>query len=363
MRFNSSIKSTEAGAWLPLSKYHYLEDAEILNTVSMQTTKLRAFAFDARTSFVVLTLPPTSIYRKPERYSRLKELFAQRQITLCPYKAAGSDDIHLYIFFDDDVDTAVVSQSLINLIKQAGMQAGNEITACTTNSVYSFPLQKGFVWLDDKLQPIQQRDKLTLQQALDLFVADLITHKCSADQLNSKPDQAAKFSDYSAPVALVAQEIPAISIADTSSEDVESFAEFFEPEAWAAISESLNLNLDSENATVNNSASSANSETAPELHLCDEQAPEFVDKLFTQDTHTTEEPCQETEKQEKLASILSVQIAAPGDEAEVPTEHLANQLVLFPERKRSRATKSSLRSTKATNKNIHDESRAPPDTG
>lgn len=192
LRLNSSIKSIDSSTWRPLSQFHYLTDQEILDVLDANSRRLRSFSFDNKSRFAVIVLPAESPYASAAGYAEFKELFSKAEIPISAYKAAGSDDIHLYIFFDEAIDSKLIIEHLLTLLNQAGLTPSPK-----TFSVYpadgqlSFPLQNGFAWLNNSLQVFRQREDLTTQQAIDLFLAHIAQNQISFAHLTTLIDQPA----------------------------------------------------------------------------------------------------------------------------------------------------------------------------
>lgn len=192
LRLNSSIKSIDSSTWRPLSQFHYLTDQEILDVLDANSRRLRSFSFDNKSRFAVIVLPAESPYASAAGYAEFKELFSKAEIPISAYKAAGSDDIHLYIFFDEAIDSKLIIEHLLTLLNQAGLTPSPK-----TFSVYpadgqlSFPLQNGFAWLNNSLQVFRQREDLTTQQAIDLFLAHIAQNQISFAHLTTLNDQPA----------------------------------------------------------------------------------------------------------------------------------------------------------------------------
>jgi hypothetical protein len=232
-----------------LSRFYYLTDQDILEAVNKDSQKLRAYSLDSTSSFAVLVIPAASLYANGVQFSAIKLLFSQRGIKLCPYKAAGTDDIHIYIFFTRKIDTGLINQTLTNLLVQSGLAVSSQsIFAYPSDSPLPFPLQRGFAWLDENLRTCVHRSELTTEQALELFVTDRLKNRCSFEglitQVDPAPDHGDKTDLKAQPLEPAVITSAPLHVLQDSAVDLQSFQALFEPDAWRLLSDSLELDLD-----------------------------------------------------------------------------------------------------------------------
>lgn len=174
MRLNSLIKRLDSSAWRAMSQFHYLSDEEIRRSIVDQSPYIRACSFDVQTTFAVILLPASSRYNNPEQFQRLKKALTGFGLEPRPYKAAGSDDIHIYVFFDQPYETAEISRRLSSLLMHAGFENSPEtLVVDLINQQLTLPLQQGFAWLNDQLQARVSRDEISFESALAMFLSDV----------------------------------------------------------------------------------------------------------------------------------------------------------------------------------------------
>lgn len=201
MRLNSLIKRLDSSAWRVMSQFHYLTDDEIRRSIVDQSSYIRACSFDVQTSFAVILLPAASRYNNAEQFQRLKKALTGFGLEPRPYKAAGSDDIHIYLFFDQPYETAEISRTLSSLLMHAGFENSPEtLVVDLINQQLTLPLQPGFAWLNDQLQVRVSRDEISFESALPMFLSDV--------------------SRYARPFTLEhVQPLPAVSTVEISAQD------------------------------------------------------------------------------------------------------------------------------------------------
>lgn len=201
MRLNSLIKRLDSSAWRAMSQFHYLSDEEIRRSIVDQSPYTRACSFDVQTSFAVILLPACSRYNNAEQFQRLKKALTGFGLEPRPYKAAGSDDIHIYVFFDQPYETAEISRRLSSLLMHAGFENSPEtLVVDLINQQLTLPLQPGFAWLNDQLQVRVSRDEISFESALAMFLSDV--------------------SRYARPFTLEhVQPLPAVSTVEVAAQD------------------------------------------------------------------------------------------------------------------------------------------------
>lgn len=89
-----------------------------------------------------------------------------------PYKASGSDDIHVYVFFNELVDSELLHAALNEALEKLGL-SDKSVQVYPNEYQLPLPLQTGFAWLDDKLHVIVERNSLSRQDALARFIHDI----------------------------------------------------------------------------------------------------------------------------------------------------------------------------------------------
>ncbi len=174
-RFGSSIRGIRSTNWRDMSKFHYLSDEEIECAVSAGAESLRACLLDSTTHYLVLTIPESSCYRSVQLLTELLGKLTLLKLIPRFYKAAGCDDIQLFLSFSEPVKTEEMSKSLGEYLEECGFhQALGQLTI-HTGETFSIPLQPGFYWLNHSFEPKLNRDEISLSAAIAFFLRDLET--------------------------------------------------------------------------------------------------------------------------------------------------------------------------------------------
>ena len=166
-----------------MSQYHSLSDEEIEDSLDNKPAFIRACPMGTRSRFAVLGIPAESIYSNPERIAVIIELL--RNIGLSPvlYGSASCDEIQIYLFFDKEMKTKLITEALSSLLTRCGLKLENNLVIYDEDRTLVFPLQQGFSWLNDSLQIKVCRDQISFESALAMFCVDMDKFRSSLDAL------------------------------------------------------------------------------------------------------------------------------------------------------------------------------------
>lgn len=183
IRTGSTYKRPESQSWRAMSQYHSLSDEEIEDSLDNKPAFIRACPMGTRSRFAVLGIPAESMYSNPERIAVITELL--RNIGLSPvlYGSASCDEIQIYLFFDKEMKTKLITEALSSLLTRCGLKLENNLVIYDEDRTLVFPLQQGFSWLNDSLQIKVCRDQISFESALAMFCADMDKFRSSLDAL------------------------------------------------------------------------------------------------------------------------------------------------------------------------------------
>lgn len=345
MRLNSSIKRLDSSTWRVMSQFHYLSDEEIRRSIVDQSPYIRACSFDVQTSFAVVVLPAASRYNNAEQFQRLKKALTGFGLEPRPYKAAGSDDIHIYVFFDQLHETAEISRRVSSLLMHAGFENCPEtLVASLINQQLPLPLQPGFAWLNDHLQVRVSRDEISFESALAMFLSDVSRYArpfsleqkqplpaVSAVEVPAQNEDGAESISYS--VEVVEQEL-------VDSDRVVVPLDLEEPTLALDPTQVVHSSLDNlsnqsdlslDLPAENDSLSDSDLDPVPRLESAAVE-PEL--KVVVQSDHVTASGGDDQVDYSPAAGYFPEQLDTPAQQltsvAEVPDNPQAAQLLLFP---------------------------------
>lgn len=190
-RYQYIYRPHESGSWLSAKEDWRLTDTEILKAIAGVHPKyLLGFRFGKQTRFAVLDIDAQSSYHNLRSFNKLKRVLRDAGITqVVPFRSSHSNGWHLYIFFDELVNSLHLKRSLVDLLTYTGfrIKAGTleifpNVSHSSAGMGLRLPLQQGFAFLNEKtLEPDTERWELSATKALDYFLD--ATNSCSNTRL------------------------------------------------------------------------------------------------------------------------------------------------------------------------------------
>ncbi len=167
------IRNAESGSWRRMSQFHLLTDDEIVAALNDNSNVIRAVSFDPTTKYAAIELPNHSPYLEIASFRKLVELLHSLGLKPRIYTASGSKDVQLFLFFTQAYKSAIVQESLAKVLSWNGfLLRADKLVVYPSDVALPLPLQRGFVWLNEDLQPIVSRTEIALDSALALFCSE-----------------------------------------------------------------------------------------------------------------------------------------------------------------------------------------------
>lgn len=167
------IRNAESGSWRRMSQFHLLTDDEIVSALTDGSNVIRAVSFDRTTKYAAIELPYHSPYLEIDSFRKLVELLQSLGLKPRIYTASGSKDVQLFLFFSQVYKSAIVQDSLAKVLSWNGfLLRADKLVVYPSDIALPLPLQRGFAWLNEDLQPIVSRTEIALDSALALFCSE-----------------------------------------------------------------------------------------------------------------------------------------------------------------------------------------------
>lgn len=192
-RYEYIYRPFGGNSWLSAKEQWKLTDSEILKAVGCKHPKyLLGFRFGRQTRFAVIDIDAGSEYHNLRSFQKLKTILANAGISkVVPFRSSDSDGWHLYIFFDELINSAHLRKSLVQLLAYTGFRIKSGTLEIFPNtSEHSagmglrLPLQPGFAFLHEKnpFEVQMERWELSPIKALDYFLDEVNTSSNSYKQ-------------------------------------------------------------------------------------------------------------------------------------------------------------------------------------
>ncbi len=179
-RYRYIYRPHDGDSWFSAKEEWRLTDPEILKAVACKHPKyLLGFRFGKQTRFAVLDIDAESPYHNLRSYNKLKRVLGEAGITqLVPCRSSASNGWHLYIFFDELVNSLHLKRALVDLLTYTGFRIKSgtleifpNVSHASAGMGLRLPLQHDFAFLNDKsLEPTTERWELSATKALDYFL-------------------------------------------------------------------------------------------------------------------------------------------------------------------------------------------------
>jgi len=255
-RYDYICKPISGGSWFSAESTWKLTDAEILKAVACAHPRyFLGCRAGKSTRFAVLDIDVGSRHHNKQSLQKLLKVLSDANLPHSSlFRSSTSGGWHLYLFFDEPVNSATLREQLAKLLVLHDFQVTKgqlEIFPSPRRDGscglgLRLPLQPGFAWLNkDTLEVEHERSELNATQALELFL-DLVDGNSNSYlafrnlrsyvqelehrreitlarmnppessnvvpiRINQKPQQASEFADF---VKAVFQKIPPGIIVD-----------------------------------------------------------------------------------------------------------------------------------------------------
>lgn len=181
-RNDSLVRQPREALWRAVSRFHYLSDDEIVDSIQINSKINRAVRLENATQFMVIAAKEGSRYRSIENIAPLKRDLASAFLQFRHYQS--DEDWYLYLFLDDWIRTDVASSLIADWLMRRGFELGAlGLEVLKNGDILPLPLQPRFAWLNDQCQIVVRREQISLESALALFLADLDKSALSIERL------------------------------------------------------------------------------------------------------------------------------------------------------------------------------------
>lgn len=179
-RFGYIYKPLAGGSWFSADETWKLTDSEILKAIACVHPKfIIGSRADKSTRYAVLDIDTKSKYHSKKQLDKLLKVFSDAGLTRSSlYRSSYSGGWHLYLFFDEPINSNDLRRQLIKLLTLNDFEIAKgtlEIFPNRGNKTLGLglrlPLQPGFAWLDKRTLELDfERAEVTATKALELFL-------------------------------------------------------------------------------------------------------------------------------------------------------------------------------------------------
>lgn len=179
-RYGYIYKPIAGGNWSSANETWKLDDSSILKAISLQNNKYYIGSRSGKkTLYAVLDIDADSKYHGKEELDQLLEALDQAGLKRSSlYRSSFSGGWHLYLFFDEPINSKNLYQLLVKLLKLSGFEVAKGTLEVFPHPGYAslgmglrLPLQGGFAWLDKTTLDVDHyREEMSATKALEFFI-------------------------------------------------------------------------------------------------------------------------------------------------------------------------------------------------
>lgn len=145
----------------------------MLESLQLDSKLHRGCFLDTTTRFIVLGVQRHSQFFSPDGIAELRSVLSDYDIKHTKLYGSTDGDIHLYVFFTKPALCALLRSLLGTVFESKGIPVGpTGVTFPGIDQPLSLPLQPGFVWLNNSMRTIVERNEISIPAAIALFLSD-----------------------------------------------------------------------------------------------------------------------------------------------------------------------------------------------
>lgn len=191
-RYGYICKWFDSDTWFTAKQENWrLTDTEILKAAACVHPKFYLGSrFGKSTRFAVIDIDKNSKYHTKRELHRLVKALTDAGLTTPAfYRSSNSGGWHLYLFFEEAINSAELRKYLLDLLRLTNFEVAKgtlEVFPHTADASMGYglrlPLQPGFAWLDLKtLEIIADRSEYSPSEAIQNFLWNSYDHCNSYD--------------------------------------------------------------------------------------------------------------------------------------------------------------------------------------
>ncbi|MBA4079350.1 MAG: hypothetical protein C0508_30255, partial [Cyanobacteria bacterium PR.023] len=189
-RFGGQVRTVGSANWRNLSQFHQLSDAELLSSISKESKTYRALSIDETESFLLLQFESQEPELDQALWTRLNTALSLLGLSgIKLFQVAEGSTYQVYIYLSKMVKVLSLAKPLDKYLVQSGL---DNVSSIKPGERFVMPLQEGYRWMNDSMQPVAVRHEMTEDMALNFFVGEVTKTVCCPHDLM---DQLEGFKD------------------------------------------------------------------------------------------------------------------------------------------------------------------------
>jgi hypothetical protein len=182
-RFGGQVRTVGSASWRNLSQFHQLSDAELLSSISKDSKTDRALSIDETESFLLLQFESQEPELDQGLWARLNSALGQLGLSgIKLFQVAEGSTYQVYIYLSKMVAVLPLAEQLDTYLVQSGL--GN-VSIRKPGERFVMPLQEGYRWMNDSMQPVAASHEMTEDMALNFFIGEVTKIVCCPNELTA----------------------------------------------------------------------------------------------------------------------------------------------------------------------------------
>lgn len=170
-RFGGQVRTVGSANWRNLSQFHQLSDAELLSSISKESKTYRALSIDETESFLLLQFESQDPELDQALWTRLNTALSLLGLScLKLFQIAEGSTYQVYIYLSKMVKVLPLAEQLDKYLVQSGL---DNVSSIKPGERFVMPLQEGYRWMNDSMQPVAVRHEMTEDMALNFFIGEV----------------------------------------------------------------------------------------------------------------------------------------------------------------------------------------------
>jgi hypothetical protein len=180
-RFGGQVRTVGSANWRNLSQFHQLSDAELLSSISKESKTYRALSIDETESFLLLQFESQEPELDQALWTRLNTALSLLGLSgIKLFQVAEGSTYQVYIYLSKMVKVLPLAKQLDKYLVQSGL---DNVSSIKPGERFVMPLQEGYRWMNDSMQPVAVRHEMTEDMALNFFVGEVTKTVCCPHDL------------------------------------------------------------------------------------------------------------------------------------------------------------------------------------
>lgn len=189
-RFGGQVRTVGSANWRNLSQFHQLSDAELLSSISKESKTYRALSIDETEPFLLLQFESQEPELDQALWTRLNTALSLLGLSgIKLFQIAEGSTYQVYIYLSKMVKVLPLAKQLDKYLVRSGL---DNVSSIKPGERFVMPLQEGYRWMNDSMQPVAVRHEMTEDMALNFFVGEVTKTVCCPHDLI---DQLGGFKD------------------------------------------------------------------------------------------------------------------------------------------------------------------------